>query len=133
MSRLTLTGLSDKPYDFDRANPQGTWKAVPGNYAMVDSRGRPVYIGQTGDFSERKPGPAHERWDEARRLGAVAVYAHANWAGEQARKAEEADLIAAYDPPLNKRNRLATNRPEPGRGGLLRSVPLRRSLFDSGR
>jgi hypothetical protein len=49
--------------------------------------------------------PRHECWPEAVRLGATHVLAHTTPAGEQVRCAEEQDLIALWNPPLNVQHR----------------------------
>jgi len=78
-----------------------------GNYAFVrqlpNGQFVPIYFGQTSSLADRLPG--HEAWPRAQRLGATHVMAHATPAGEQARLAEEADLIAFWNPPLNVQGR----------------------------
>lgn len=98
---IFLTGVSGRKYEYALADVNKPWFKVPGNYAFVDRDGWPKYIGQTENFSNRQPGPDHDKWSEAKDHGAVFVLAHANHGGEAARKAEEADLIRAYDPPAN--------------------------------
>lgn len=81
--------------------------AVAGNYAFVrqltDGKWQPVYFGEAVDLSRRIPG--HERWEEARRLGATRVMAHTTQGGVDARCAEERDLIALWNPQLNSQHR----------------------------
>lgn len=103
---VTLVGLSGRRYLYTLANVNLPWPAVPGNYAFVDRNGNPKYIGETRDFSSRRPGPSHEQWPAAAKQGAQFVIARANPAGESARKAEERDLILAYNPPCNTQHRL---------------------------
>lgn len=82
---------------------------VSGNYAFVkqlpNGNFTPLYFGETDDVQDRIP--SHEIWDEALRLGATHVMSHTTPAGEYARLAEEADLIARYNPPLNVQHRTA--------------------------
>ncbi len=63
----------------------------------------PVYIGQADSLRKRVSN--HERLDEAKRLGAKFVMTHTTPAGEVARLAEEADLIAYWQPALNTHHR----------------------------
>jgi len=117
---ITLTGYSGTKYEYSLADVNNSWLKVPGNYAFVDGDGWPKYIGQTEDFSSRRPGPDHDKWSEAAGLGATHVIAHANHGGEMSRKVEEADLIRAYDPPANVQHRPTAGllrRPGFGLGG----------------
>jgi len=82
-------------------------QAVGGNYAFVrqlaNGNFSPLYFGQADDLRARIP--CHERWDDARRAGATHVMAHTTPAGEQARLAEERDLIQQWSPMLNVHHR----------------------------
>ena len=62
----------------------------------------PLYIGIADDLSARIPG--HERWAEAKRLGATHVLAHTE-PSKAKREAEEKALIALCNPPLNTQHR----------------------------
>ncbi len=101
MASITLTGISGTKYEYEVYDVNAQWFSVPGNYAFVDVNGLPKYIGETGNFATRRPGPSHEKWAKARRYGATHVVAHRHDGGEAARKAEETDLIRAYNPPAN--------------------------------
>ena len=103
MATITLTGISGTKYEYEVCDVNAQWLNVPGNYAMVDANGGLKYIGETNNFATRRPGPSHEKWAEAQRYGATYVIAHLNEGGEAARKAEETDLIRAYNPPANNR------------------------------
>ncbi len=105
MASIRFTGVSGKTYLYQECAQTSFWRKVPGNYAFLDVENGVVYLGETKDFSDRRPGPSHEKWALAKRYDAVKVVAHENNAGEAARKAEEADLIAAYDPPANQQLR----------------------------
>ncbi len=118
MASIFLTGISSKQYQYDLCDVNGDWNHIAGNYVFVNSSGSPKYIGETQDFATRRPGPSHERWKDAQHYGAVLVYAHANHGGEFARKAEEADLIRAYNPPCNTQHK-----PAGGALGLFGLVP----------
>lgn len=82
-------------------------KHLPGNYMMVAAirQGlRPVYIGRSDDsLADRIP--FHERMDDAIAAGAAYVYAAVNTTGNQARRDEEIDLIARWQPILNVQHR----------------------------
>lgn len=78
------------------------WNAVPGLYIFAGTNPAgewyPLYIGQAESLAERIP--THERWQEARQLGATHV--HALVVRDKAQRcAAEAELIRAYQPRLN--------------------------------
>lgn len=80
-------------------------KAEPGNYIMAKHLGNgqwaAVYVGSTpngGTLRDRIPG--HEKWFSAVALGATRIWAHIN-NDPVAMLAEEQDLIARLNPPLN--------------------------------
>lgn len=73
-------------YIFAKVSPQNYWQ--------------PIYIGQTSDLSERFDN--HHAQPCISRNGATHIHAHTNSAGEQARRAEETDLIQDHSPPCNK-------------------------------
>jgi hypothetical protein len=83
----------------------GEWNDVPGIYifAAVESGfWNPKYIGQCDSFKNRCP--VHERWEEARRLGATHV--HAAVVRDPAQRSQlEQTLIRAHQPPLNSQFR----------------------------
>lgn len=84
----------------------GRWHDVPGVY-IFSGIGRnnlwnAFYIGKCESFSDRLP--THERWYEARQIGATHV--HALGVSQEATRASiEQALIAAYQPPLNTQHR----------------------------
>ena len=98
---IVLTGASGKKYTF-YVYPWGAeFKAVGGVYAVLKQTGSTyyvIYIGQTGDLSERFDD--HHKKDCFRRHGATHIAAFVE-ESEKARLAAESDLIAAYDPPCN--------------------------------
>lgn len=78
------------------------WNSAAGLYIFAYSTGggrwKALYVGQTEDFSSRIPN--HERWEEARRLGATHV--HARVVPQAAtRDVLERLLIENLQPPLN--------------------------------
>ena len=88
---LSLAGVHRQPgaYMFVRmANQGGGWV--------------PVYIGIADNLVDRLTG--HERWAEAKQLGATHVMAQVQ-ADRTAREKAEQDLIAHWNPPLNTHHR----------------------------
>lgn len=77
--------------------------AAGGNYAFVKKLANgnftPLYFGQADDLKARIPN--HERLEDAKRAGMTHVMGHTTPAGEQARLAEEKDLIGYWNPVLN--------------------------------
>lgn len=69
----------------------------PGNYIFTklnaENKWVPIYIGQ-GDLGDRV-GDGHHQWTCIQRKGATHVHVHTN-STEQARLAEERDLLANY-------------------------------------
>jgi hypothetical protein len=80
---------------------------VPGNYGFLKSTGlnifTPLYFGEAENMRNRLRN--HDRWLEAVRLGATIIVTHTAPGGELARLAEERDLIAKWNPPLNVQHR----------------------------
>lgn len=78
-----------------------------GNYVFLKrlSNGNyvPLYFGETNSLRDRLPG--HEVWPNAVRHGATDIACHTEPAGASARRAEEADLIAYWNPQLNQQHR----------------------------
>ena len=78
------------------------WKTVGGLYIfarVAGDRWDPLYVGKTENFCTRIP--SHERWDEARRLGATRV--HALVVPLEANRVRlEAALIGLLKPPMNE-------------------------------
>jgi hypothetical protein len=95
------TSITWAAYEFEVLNMDGMWKDVGGVYifsGVKDSIWRAYYIGITDSFQDRHPN--HERWEEAKRLGATHVHAR----GEPqaaTRESIERELIGTYQPPLN--------------------------------
>ncbi|MBN2464883.1 hypothetical protein JXD38_04585 [candidate division WOR-3 bacterium] len=85
-------------YDYDATE----WKTVGGLYIFARPAGDGwdvLYVGRTENFRTRIP--SHERWDEARRLGATQV--HALVVPLEANRVRlEAALIRQLKPPMNE-------------------------------
>lgn len=81
-----------------------SFKAIPGNYifAKKTSLGKwtPVYIGETDNLAERLPN--HEKLPCVKKNGGTHIHVHTTSGGTDARRAEEADLLANFNPPCNK-------------------------------
>ena len=109
MSIVNATGASGTKYTYNAYKHPVVWNDVPANY-MFASPGvggwKVYYIGQCDSAQCRLT--THERWGEARKLGATHVLVHTNRGGEQARLNEERDLIQSHNPPLNTHHRPAT-------------------------
>jgi excinuclease UvrABC nuclease subunit len=85
-------------YDHDATK----WTTVGGLYIfarVAGDRWDPLYVGKTENFRTRIP--SHERWDEARRLGATQVHALVVPL-EVHRVRLEAALIGLLKPPMNE-------------------------------
>ena len=80
-----------------------TFRDEPGNYifAKRTSSGKwtPVYIGETQSLGDRLPN--HEKLPCVKRTGGTHVHAQITSGGQQARLAEEADLLRNFSPPCN--------------------------------
>ena len=104
----TPTTISWKGYNFTSYNPDNTdWNEVPGIYifAGLSSDRRwwaPKYIGRTLSFKDRLGSGkiTHERWPQAKSLGATHVHARVEHDETQCRFIEFL-LINAYKPPMN--------------------------------
>jgi hypothetical protein len=80
-------------------------QSVAGNYMFVRQTLEgwvPVYIGIADDLSSRVP--SHDRWADAVAAGATHIMGHTN-PTVSLRVAEEAALIAYWQPPLNTQHR----------------------------
>lgn len=101
---IVWPGQSGKEYKY-WIYPIGTsFKEEPANYifAKETSPGywRACYIGQTKNLNQRLEDHGKEAC--AKRYGATHIHAHLNNAGENARRAEEKDLIQRWKPPCNE-------------------------------
>lgn len=103
---LELTGASGRKYAFS-VHPWGTsFKPIGGVYAVTKATStasggqthKILYIGQTGDLSERFDD--HHKEPCFRRNGVTHICVHVQ-GDEQERLGIERDLVAAYYPPCN--------------------------------
>ncbi len=79
------------------------FEADPGNYVFAretkPARWIPIYVGETGDLSERFDD--HHAMPCIKRNNATHIHVHAHTAGKEARQDEEADIIARWNPPCH--------------------------------
>src|SRR5262249_17260567 len=106
MNGIILTGASGRGY-FYTPYPWAThWRPDPANYAFAfqDESGdwRIVYVGETASLTHRMRG--HGQWVAAQKLGCSHVLVNLNAGGMRARRLEEQDLIAKYQPVLNSQH-----------------------------
>ncbi|MFC2035105.1 hypothetical protein ACFLUJ_03165 [Chloroflexota bacterium] len=77
--------------------------AVPANYIFAKetkpNTWSPVYIGETGDISERFD--SHHKIDCIRLNGATHIHTHKSSDDRTIRQKEESDLITGYSPTCN--------------------------------
>jgi len=95
-------GRSGQNYIYTVYSMNTSWNDVSGNYIFARRQGNywvAVYIGQTSSFQNRLPN--HNELNCAKQHGATHIHAHVNSNGEQARKAEETDLVLQNQPPCN--------------------------------
>jgi hypothetical protein len=99
---IDWTGKSAKTYRYWIYKIGTPMQAKGGNYifARESEPGRfvPIYIGQTGDLDLRFD--QHHKASCVNRAGATHIHTHLN-ADEKSRLAEEADLIAKWNPTCN--------------------------------
>lgn len=96
-------GASGRTYTYWIYDIGTTFDAVPGNYIFARevsaARFRPIYIGETGDLSERFDN--HHKMPCIRQEGATHIHVHRNDSGKTVRQAEEQDLIGKWGPACN--------------------------------
>ena len=122
MNGTLLTGASRRTYFYTPYSRATRWHADPANYAFgwQDEAGQwqPAYIGETANLLQRMR--SHGQWQAAARQGCTHVLVNLNAGGMLARRAEEQDLIARYQPVLNSQH-LKPSRPRAARNGYYRT------------
>jgi len=100
---ITWDGISGRENRYEIFPIGRSFKALPGNYifAKETSPGTfvPIYIGQTKNLSERFDD--HHKMPCIKRNGATHIHVRINNGGENARLAEERDLIRRWNPRCN--------------------------------
>ena len=96
-------GQSGKTYLYRIDEIGTTFRKIPANYIFAKEtkpeRWESVYIGQTGDLSERFD--YHHKMPCIRRNGATHIHTHESSPDESVRQAEENDLIQYHHPVCN--------------------------------
>ena len=107
---VTATGASGHVYEF-QVDPLGTkFRPIPGLYVFsrpdAEREWCAVYVGQTHDLQARVGGGLenHHCYLRAQKADVTHIGVSPYPGTEFRRKAAEADLIAALDPPLNRTN-----------------------------
>lgn len=100
---ISWVGQSGTKYKYWMYAIGTTFSASPANYVFAkktnDDTYRPIYIGETGDISERFDN--HHKMPCIKRNGATHICTHDGNQTEVERRAEESDLIANYKPICN--------------------------------
>lgn len=114
-AEMTLKGASGAVYRFAVWRRDDAFEPTAAVYAFArpgfDGRGFvPVFLSRTGNLEQRLM--SHERWAEARLLGATHVLVHIR-DERAAREQVEADLLAGLRPVMNEGEALIEeNRPQ---------------------
>ena len=99
---INWPGESGKSYKYWIYPVGHSLKAAGGNYIFAKETKpgywTPIYIGQTGDLSERFDN--HHKKDCIKREGATHIHAHLE-SSESVRLDEETDLVRKWSPPCN--------------------------------
>jgi len=97
-------GASGQEYKYWISPIGSSFKDEPGNYISTKesspNRWKPLYIGEAQSLKERLSN--HEKLPCVRRHGGTHIHGHTTPGSEQARTAEESDLLAKWDPVCNK-------------------------------
>ena len=100
---LIWRGESRTKYTYRLYEIGAKFKEIPANYIFCKKSAnywKSVYIGETGDLSERFD--SHHRWDCIQEEKASHICAHKSSDDKSTRCKEEAGLIAYYNPPCNR-------------------------------
>jgi len=96
-------GQSGEKYKYYIYELDATRDAVPANYIFAKGTKPkyyvPIYIGETGDISERFD--YHHKIACIRREGVTCVHTHKSSEDKEVRCAEEADPVNRWKPPCN--------------------------------
>ncbi|NKC13649.1 MAG: hypothetical protein GKR94_16105 [Gammaproteobacteria bacterium] len=100
---MSWPGLSGREYRYFIYPIGTTFKAAPGNYIfskkVSPGRHRPIYIGETGDLSERFD--SHHKMPCITGQGATHIQVHQTDGGPGVRRQEESELVAKWQPVCN--------------------------------
>ena len=102
LGEIIWTGASGRKYTYF-IYPIGTkFIDVPGNYVFAKATPEghyALYVGETGALSERFDN--HHKMPCIERRGATHIHVHKSSDDDEIRRAEEADIIAQWNPPCN--------------------------------
>jgi len=103
MSTVIFRGASGRLHRFSVLRPGAKFPRAAAVYAFVRpvigaGAWAPVFLSRTANLAARMA--RHERWDEARRLGATHILIHQR-EERDVREFVEADLLATLKPVLN--------------------------------
>ena len=99
---IVWQGASGTPYTYGLVPIGSTLPAAAGNYVVCRHNGNgysAVYVGETSNLSERLSN--HNEEGCFKRHDATHVSFRENYAGVDARRAEEKDIRERYSPPCN--------------------------------
>ena len=101
---INWPGVSGREYKYWIYPIDTNFKDEPGNYIFAkrtaSGQWTPVYIGETQSLRERLPN--HEKLPCVNRNRGSHLHVHLTSGGQQARLAEETDLLRKFSPPCNK-------------------------------
>jgi hypothetical protein len=107
METYELVGLLGR-YSYQVCDPNLPWAASGGCYVFARKEGNHLHIlrvGKCDSFKSRPMPPGHECWSDAIRSHRASHVLARQVLTEADRVAEEQDLIAAYNPPMNVQHR----------------------------
>lgn len=101
---ISWDGASGAEYKY-YIYPIGTdFSATPANYIYAKEtepgRYRPIYVGETGDLSDR-PLDTHHKKGCIERQGATHIHVHKSSSSKEERVWEEADIVDKWNPHCN--------------------------------
>jgi hypothetical protein len=125
MQEAVFKGASGKLYRFAAVRPDGAFPEGPAVYAFARPAfgGRtwtPLFLSRTANLCVRMT--AHERWEEARLLGATHVLL-LSFAEREERQAAEIDLADALRPIMNDDGPAATEETPVAAGQVVHFFP----------
>jgi hypothetical protein len=100
---VVWAGASGREYTYWVFAVGTPFNVAPGNYVFAKATKlgaySPIYVGETDDLSTRFGG--HHKESCIEREGATHIHVHRSSENEKVRQAEEADIVAKWNPPCN--------------------------------